>query len=78
MNAQEEQRARDALKCIDRDLDALDIQIAALRSRQQSGTSLDQYIRVRDALLTEAQTILTQLDHRSRNQSPPLPSAGEG
>ncbi|MFC5357282.1 hypothetical protein [Azospirillum himalayense] len=71
MNTQEEQRARDALKCIDRDLDALDIQIAALQARKQSGTSLDQYIRVRDALLTEAQTILTQLNHRSGNQSPP-------
>ena len=62
MNAQEEQRARDALKCIDRDLDALDIQIAAVRSTDRSGASLNQYIRVRDALLTEAQTILTQLD----------------
>ncbi|CAO3377117.1 hypothetical protein [Azospirillum argentinense] len=65
MNAQEEQRARDALKCIDRDLDALDIQIAALQARQRSGASLDQYIRVRDALLTEAQTLLTQLDSAS-------------
>ncbi len=64
MNAQEEQRARDALKCIDRDLDALDIQIAAVQSTDRSGASLNQYIRVRDALLTEAQTILTQLDTR--------------
>ncbi|MDQ2106455.1 hypothetical protein [Azospirillum isscasi] len=74
MNAQEEQRARDALKCIDRDLDALDVQIAALQTRERSAVSLDQYIRVRDALLTEAQTLLTQLDH----QSPPPPKAGEG
>lgn len=64
MNAQEEQRARDALKWIDRDLDALDIQIAALQSRDHSGDILDQYIRVRDALLSEAQMILAQLDVR--------------
>ncbi len=64
MNAQEEQQARDALKSIDRDLDALDIQIAALQTRDHSGDFLNQYIRVRDALLTEAQTILTQLDTR--------------
>lgn len=78
MNTQEEQRARDALKCIDRDLDALDIQIAALQARQRSGTSLDQYIRVRDALLTEAQTILIQFDNSSGRLSPPPPQAGEG
>jgi hypothetical protein len=63
MNAMNEEEARNALKCIEKDIESLDAQIAAAeRTIRRAKSSIEQFAKVRDALLDEAQSILDQLD----------------
>lgn len=67
MDEQGEQKARSALKGIERDIDVLERQIfAAEYTIERARAEIEQFTKVRNALLSEAQIILDQLDGRAK------------
>lgn len=66
MNAQDEAKARESLKFIERDITRIDERIALEEDRaQRAQSAVRKLTLVRDALLNEAQVILDQLDDRT-------------
>ncbi len=66
MNTQDEEKARESLRFIERDITRIDERIALEEDRARRAQSAVQKLTlVRDALLKEAQVILDRLDGRT-------------